>query len=204
LTAPAREGFIDPMGYVLKPLATIAILVIALTRPALPSASYRALISAGLVCSLVGDVLLMLPADRFTQGLAAFLLAHLCYIRAFVTHGGKQAPRWWLLPIGAFGFVMLGILRPGVGGLLVPVTCYVAVILVMFWQATGRWHALRSRGAALAAAGAGAFLVSDGALAFNRFHAPIPNASMVVLGTYYLAQLLIALSVGQPDSARSR
>lgn len=190
------------MGYVLKPLATIAILVIALTRPAVPSAGYRALISAGLACSLVGDVLLMLPADLFTQGLAAFLLAHLCYIRAFATHGGKQAPRWWLLPLGAFGLGMLAILRPGVGGLLVPVGGYVAVILVMFWQAAGRWHALRSRGAALAAVGAGSFLLSDGALALNRFHAPIPRASLLVLGSYYLAQLLIALSVGHPDSAR--
>jgi uncharacterized membrane protein YhhN len=189
------------MGYVLKPLATIAILATALTRPALPSARYRALISAGLVCSLAGDVLLMLPADLFMQGLVAFLLAHLCYIRAFATHGGARAPRWWLLPIAVFGVGMLAVLRPGVGGMLVPVACYVAVILVMFWQAAGRWHVLRSRGAALAGAGAGAFLVSDGALALNRFHAPIPNASTVVLGTYYAAQLLIALSVGQPDPA---
>jgi len=190
-----------PAGvYVFKPLATLVVLAVALTAPALPTARYRGMIVAGLSLSLVGDVALMLPGDFFVQGLAAFLVAHLCYIRAFVGHGGKQAPRWWLLPIAGFGALMLAVLRPGLGGMLVPVGCYVAVILVMFWQAAGRWWLTRSHGAALAALGAAAFVVSDGSLAVNRFRAPFPLAVPVVLGTYYLAQLLISWSVGHPDS----
>ena len=35
---------------------------------------------AALALSLVGDVLLMLPRERFVGGLVAFLLAHLAYI----------------------------------------------------------------------------------------------------------------------------
>ena len=192
-----------PAGvYVFKPLATLVVLAVALTAPALPTARYRGMIVAGLSLSLVGDVALMLPGDFFVQGLAAFLVAHLCYIRAFVGHGGKQAPRWWLLPIAGFGALMLAVLRPGLGGMLVPVGCYVAVILVMFWQAAGRWWLTRSHGAALAALGAAAFVVSDGSLAMNRFRAPFSLAVPVVLGTYYLAQLLISCSVGHPDSDR--
>jgi uncharacterized membrane protein YhhN len=186
--------------YVFKPLATLVVLAMALTAPALPTARYRGLIAAGLSLSLVGDVLLMLPGDCFVQGLVAFLAAHLCYIRAFTSHGGKRVPRWWLLPIAGFGALMLTVLRPGLGGMLVPVGCYVAVILVMFWQAAGRWWVTRSHGAALAALGAAAFVVSDGSLAVNRFRAPFSLAVPVVLGTYYLAQLLISWSVGHPDS----
>ncbi|MGB3713941.1 MAG: lysoplasmalogenase family protein, partial [Candidatus Promineifilaceae bacterium] len=40
------------------------------------------------------------------------------------------------------------------------------------------------------------FVISDTALAFNRFNAPIAQASLIVLATYYLAQWLIALSTG--------
>jgi uncharacterized membrane protein YhhN len=192
-----------PAGvYAFKPLATLVVLALALTAPALPTARYRALIATGLTLSLVGDVLLMLPGDYFVQGLAAFLAAHLGYIMAFTSHGGKRAPLWWLLPISGFGVLMLAVLRPGLGGMLVPVGCYVAVILVMFWQAAGRWWVTRSHGAALAALGAAAFVVSDGSLAVNRFRAPFPLAVPVVLGTYYLAQLLISWSVGHADSDR--
>ena len=39
-------------------------------------------------------------------------------------------------------------------------------------------------------------MVSDGALAINRFARPFRGAQAVVLGTYFPAQMLIALSVG--------
>ena len=39
-------------------------------------------------------------------------------------------------------------------------------------------------------------MVSDTALAFNRFGAAIELAPLIILGTYFLAQWLIALSAG--------
>ena len=42
---------------------------------------------AALVCSLVGDVLLMLPREQFVAGLSAFLVAHVCYLAGFWTDG---------------------------------------------------------------------------------------------------------------------
>src|SRR5690606_6397490 len=68
--------------YVFKPLTTVLILAIALLADNPISSTYRALIVAGLVASLAGDVFLMLP-DRFTPGLLSFLIAHIFYILAF-------------------------------------------------------------------------------------------------------------------------
>ena len=59
---------------------------LALT-PAHDAGARRAWFVAALVCSLAGDVLLMLPTDRFVAGLAAFLVGHLCYVAGFWTHG---------------------------------------------------------------------------------------------------------------------
>ncbi|MBV9110557.1 MAG: lysoplasmalogenase, partial [Gemmatimonadetes bacterium] len=53
--------------YVAKPLTTTLIIALAMSRPS-PIGGYREAIAAGLVCSLAGDVLLMLPSDRFVAG----------------------------------------------------------------------------------------------------------------------------------------
>ena len=49
----------------------------------------------------------------------------------------------------------------------------------------------------LAFVGAILFVISDLALAVNRFASPIDMAALLVLGTYYPAQWLIALSAGR-------
>ena len=46
----------------------------------------------GLLASLIGDVLLMLPQDLFVAGLIAFLVAHIAYLVAF-TDGVRFAAR---------------------------------------------------------------------------------------------------------------
>ncbi|MGH2521122.1 MAG: lysoplasmalogenase family protein, partial [Anaerolineales bacterium] len=69
------------LEYVTKPAVILALLAwLWLTiglRGALPW------FALGLLFSLIGDVLLMLPRERFLGGLAAFLLAQLAYIVGF-------------------------------------------------------------------------------------------------------------------------
>jgi len=183
--------------YVFKPLTTLLILGLVLTGPAnvYLHPSYKPLVAAGLAFSLAGDVLLMLPRDRFVAGLVAFLLAHLLYIRAFTLEGVTTT--WWLaLPLAAYGVVLLGILLPRVpSGLKAPVVVYALVLLAMAWTAAERDHA-GMPGGAFALVGGVLFVASDSALAINRFVRQFRGADAVVLGTYYAAQTLIAFSVG--------
>ncbi|HEV7591081.1 MAG TPA: lysoplasmalogenase [Longimicrobium sp.] len=183
--------------YCFKPLTTLLILGLALTQPADAYLDfvYRPLIVGGLVCSLAGDVLLMLPRDRFVAGLVAFLIAHLLYIGAF-TFDAVRATWWIVLPLAAYAVVLLRILLPHVAARLrVPVIVYALVLLAMAWAAAERGVA-GMPGGALAAAGALLFVASDSALAINRFARQFRGADAVVLGTYYAAQTLIALSAG--------
>ena len=71
--------------YLFKPLTMICIILIALVAESRVSSFYKYMIVAGLVCSLVGDIFLMLPSDRFVPGLLSFLVAHLFYIAAFAS-----------------------------------------------------------------------------------------------------------------------
>lgn len=202
-TAAATAG-IDAAVYLLKPLATLALVAIVLKRQAV--GSYRTWIAAGLTASLAGDILLMLPQNLFVAGLAAFLAAHLCYIRAFVSDGGGlRAPTLAAVPVLAAAVGVLAYLWPTLGALRVPVVCYVAVISTMAWQAIARAQVRRTTGAVLAAVGSVFFLASDASLAIRKFAAPFPGAMLVVLATYYAAQWGLTLSVGDDnDSLASR
>lgn len=186
----ARRAF-----YLLKPLTTVLILALAATAPAPVWSGYRALVCAGLLFSLAGDVFLMLPRDRFVAGLASFLVAHLFYIAAFAPRPLRLAAPLVLVVLLAYGVVLLRGLWPRLGGLRAPVAVYAAVLLVMAWQAAARWAVEDGGRALLAGLGAGLFVVSDSVLAWERFRERRPYGQAVVLGTYYAAQWLIALSV---------
>ena len=181
--------------YAFKPLATLLILALALSlTPARPE--YQWAIAAGLVLSTAGDVFLMLPRDRFVAGLASFLLAHLCYLRAFSIEVPFGAGLLLWLPFIAAGGMVVALVWPGLKpALRGPVVVYVIVIAAMAGQATGRWYVSGSMVALAAAVGAGLFVVSDAVLAIDRFRWPFRAARAVTLATYWAAQLLIAISV---------
>ena len=186
----------DGLHYVLKPLTTLLIAGIALAIPTPISSLYRWLVIAGLLCSLAGDVFLMLRGDRyFIFGLASFLVAHLFYIAAYRSRGDFGLT-WWLgLLYLAYAATLLYLLWPHIGDVRIAVVVYAAVLMVMGWQAAEMWLTWRDWSALAAMLGAVLFLLSDSTLALNKFRAPVNQSSVIVMSTYWAAQLLIAWSV---------
>lgn len=180
--------------YVFKPLTVVLIILTALQAKHETAASYRLLVVAGLVCSLAGDVFLMLPRERFVAGLLSFLVAHLCYIAAF-TIDGVHVRVWAAVVFTVYGVLMLTLLWPRLGKLKAAVVVYVAVILFMGLQALGRWLDAKDWGSAAGCAGALLFVASDSVLAWDRFRREFKAAQAIILSTYFAAQCLIALSV---------
>ena len=127
--------------YFFKPLTVVLILCVALIQPT-EEAFYKYLLLAGLCFSLVGDVFLMLPDDRFVAGLTAFLIAHLFYIAAFASN--VVSPVWWpLVPLVGCGALIYPLLYPKLGALKIPVFFYVVVILFMAWMAWSWWTVIQ-------------------------------------------------------------
>ena len=77
----------------------------------------------------------------------------------------------------------------------IPVFVYIAAITVMAGFAAARYVDLGGTRPFLAFLGAILFLVSDSTLAYDRFAKKMPHAQIIILGTYFPAQLLIALSI---------
>jgi uncharacterized membrane protein YhhN len=197
--------------YIFKPLTTILILTVALLPGTFATSAYARAIVIGLLFSLMGDIWLMLPRDFFLYGLASFLAAHVCYIIAFWGGIASQGFAWVALALALVGAVILAYLWRGVSAHMRPaVVIYVAAILTMAALAVARaipiaimvaWGLQGARIPRMsfaplwAGAGALLFVVSDATLAINRFRRPFRLAQGLVLGTYFAAQLLIALSV---------
>ena len=207
-TASGALG-IAPLHLVAKPLALVLGIAIAWMRWRTPHAEGRfgLLLLAGLAASLAGDVFLMLGAHLFVPGLASFLVAHLFYIALFASGVGLFPRLWPLAATLAVGAAMYAFLwTSGLpSGLRLPVGLYVVVIASMAAQAIGRAAVLRDAPARAVALGAVVFMLSDSLLAFNRFVAPLPLASLWVLATYYVAQwLILRCSVRPPAGAAGR
>ena len=181
--------------YLFKPLTTACILLIAATTPVPVSPVYRAAIMAGLLCSLSGDVFLMLPRDAFLAGLASFLLAHLCYIAAFVSLAGVPVSAAAAVVLIAYGLYLLARLWPRLGKYRAPVVIYAVVLLSMAAAAYQQLESEPGLRAGLALGGAVLFVISDTVLALDRFERGARRRQTLVLGTYFTAQWLIATSV---------
>jgi len=190
--SPSRRSLV----FAFKPLTTALIGGLAVLPAPAFGGRYGWAVLTGLLFSLAGDVFLMLPKDRFREGLAAFLLAHLCYLFAFTSDTSFLAAYWpfscWLI----LGAALLRFLWPGIPpGLRAPVVVYVLILLCMAAQANTRAIRLPGPSSLLASAGATLFVVSDGLLALDRFRTRFRSARALVQITYFVAQWLIAASV---------
>lgn len=180
--------------YAFKPLTMIMIISLAWERVTMQPSAYGYLILSGLCLSLLGDIFLMLPAKFFRPGLLAFLAAQVLYILAFGLDlkGLAFSP---LLIILAYAGVVYLFLYKSLGKHRWPVLFYVLAISGMAWLALSRHLGLLERSSLLAAIGALLFLFSDSINAVNRFKKPFWLAQILILGTYFAAQLLFALSI---------
>lgn len=140
----------------------------------------------------------MLPGARLAGGIVAFLLAHLAYLAAFsLANPVAPAQVVWLLPFVAFCGAVLADRWGALGRLKVPLVIYTAVICTMAWRAAMRGQSvfIPRQTFLCGVVGACLFVVSDAIMVLRRFGRRFPAARSLELGTYWLAQFLIAISV---------
>ncbi len=177
-----------------KPLTMLLIIAMAWMSES-KEPSYSHFILAGLIFSLVGDLFLLFPHKFFIQGLAAFLIAHILYISAFIQRGIFVSPSIAIL-IGIISLGMVGFLWRSLDkALQIPVLVYLCVISGMAILAISLWVAQPSPLTLYAAGGALLFVISDSALACKQFKSKFRYDQGLIMATYFAAQWLIALSV---------
>jgi len=181
------------LEYVCKPATLTALIVVAIALdPASGASDRRAWFVAALVFSLLGDVLLMLPRDAFVAGLAAFLVAHVCYVVGFWTDPPAAIAMLIasIVVVLAVAPIARTVLRALASepALRPPVAIYMVVIATMVASAI-------ASGNVVAAVGAVLFAASDSLIAWDRFVRPVARAEVTIMVTYHLGQILLVLSL---------
>ena len=169
-------------------------LLLALAAAAHPIVRERRWLMPALLLSAAGDVLLAVPwwTPSFVFGLAAFLLAHLCFLGALfplARQSHRSRARWiavglmWALCVGLLTWFWPQLSRDG---MTVPVTVYMVVLVAMvsaalLAQLPTRWTAI----------GAVCFAWSDAMIGIGRFVLGTEALAVPIWWTYAAAQVLI-------------
>lgn len=164
---------------------------------------------AAMALCWIGDIALTFPGDTaFLIGLVSFLLGHVFFIVAFrhLFLSGAERSKGWVRAI-ATGLLTVeavavaGSLWEPAGPLAPAVAVYALVITIM---ALCTWNLAVGPGVIALRLGTTAFLASDMILAFGKFgEAPIQQGHFWVIGTYILAQWLLAVGFTQVASSRA-
>ncbi len=182
-----------------KPLIVISLMVWLYSSTNLKGRFHKRIFT-GLIFALAGDVLLMLQTGRpmfFIYGLIAFLLCHIFYIRAFTLDhrsNPKHRTPYFLWIVGVFAIFCSGLffyLQPKLGAMQFPVLMYAIIITVMALMAVNRYGKVNIFSFKLILYGALFFLLSDIVLAINKFTQTIPQAGVLIIATYMIAQYLV-------------
>lgn len=185
--------------YVFKPIILLALIGYYLAQTQAPNQTFL----AALFFCWVGDILLMFQGELyFILGLVAFLTGHVFYIFSFRQFSWAEGKK--LLPtqkvrysfpiiLAATGLVV--VLYPKLGALQIPVIVYAMVIMMMAITALFRLGHTQNSSFVWVFIGAVFFMISDSALAINKFHTPFTGASVLIMLTYVLAQYMIVQGV---------
>lgn len=147
--------------------------------------------------SVVGDAFLVWPDQFFIQGILFFAVAQILYIKAF---GFREISiGLGAIPLYGLSMIALVLILPGLPApLRVAVPIYTLIITTMLWRVVDRARlridlSLERRFCSLV--GAVSFVISDLCIATLQVGRLIPHASaqVIILLTYYLAQLFLVL-----------
>jgi uncharacterized membrane protein YhhN len=178
--------------YFTKPLIMISIMFFYFLQTKSQRNFQDKLMLIAFFFSFLGDTFLMFRGEKyFMFGLGSFLLTHLFYIFIFSRNRLKMnlLARIFLF---AFTLIMLFVLKNNVNkSLLIPIIVYMITITIMSITAAER--NTNSESYRMILIGAVLFIISDAAIAINEFVNPIPFSTLLIMGTYVLAQYLIAI-----------
>ena len=189
--------------WVFKPLIIIWLLAYFILQTRHVKSDLKKWVIIALLFSWLGDVLLMLQGDNsifFLLGLFAFLLAHIFYILFFhfvrIRESVKSRGYLLLIVVIYYAF-LLSILSPKLGEMKLPVRIYGIVISFMFMLAMHMLFIKHKRSGLWMMIGALLFVISDSVLAMNKFYQPFPQAAIIIMFTYGMAQFFITEGANQ-------
>ena len=180
--------FFAPLSFkwLIKISPIICLIAVAVAQFKVRTVKY---LIGGLVFSIAGDVFLALPNEAFfVYGLGAFLVAHLFYIASMLPLGLHRENA--VSAYALYCLIMMTVLISHLGHLLIPVLLYMFVLLFM-----GVASVLSKKSNVWLVLGGIGFVVSDSVLGIDKFFTRVPQASLLIMVSYYFAQYCLTRGI---------
>ncbi|MBQ2300610.1 MAG: lysoplasmalogenase [Bacteroidaceae bacterium] len=152
----------------------------------------------GFLFCAIGDAMGVIGS--FEGQMGSFAIAHICFILFFLKdiRGGKIQPSAYLFTTLLCSLpLILAMVKvlPAIQDLLIRIGCAIYALLLSgtMWTSIIRTQSIQAGKviSVVAALGGSFFLISDFILAWNKFTVHIPNASFLIMSTYYAALLFL-------------
>lgn len=201
LNLMVQSTFFEDYNILIKPLICLS-LAFYLYKEGNMKIGFNRLVFAGLIFSLLGDVLLIYAgADVyfFLYGLVSFLLVYIVYSLAFFRDfkNNPQESKYYghlmFFVMGVFSLSYYSWIRDYLNDFRIPVMVYIFVISIMAILAAYRYRRVNLLSFRLICFGAVFFVISDSALAFGKFVEPYSFSGILIMSTYMIAQYLITI-----------
>lgn len=175
----------------------LLMIMLCLSMKSTPDKASTALPLAALFFSFLGDSAGEVPflhGDKaFIFMMLFFAIAQILYTVSFVRYADKKKKPVVPLLILAYFIFFIVLIQPNLPHGAVRAGMYVYMTLIMLM---GISASMQNRSALpLFIAGALFFIISDSILAYSRFVTRVPGRDILVMGTYYAAQLLLNISL---------
>ena len=187
-----------PIQYISKP-SLMVVLLVYFQQNSKNLSPLRKWIIAALIFSWLGDVILLAEKQYrflFVFGLLSFLVAHIFYIIYFwqiKKHNlseFKTKPSV-LLSVLIYSGVFYFVLFPHLSMLKIPVLAYISIISLMLIASFHAFDLKKQVFGQICVVGTLLFVISDSAIAINRFIYPFEFSGVFIILTYAVGQLLI-------------
>lgn len=152
----------------------------------------------GFLFCAIGDAMGVIGS--FEGQMGSFAIAHICFILHFYKNiqGNKTHPSAYLFTtLLCIVPIILATIKiiPAIQDLPLRIGCAIYALLLSgtMWTSIIRTQSIQAGKviSVVAALGGSFFLISDFILAWNKFTAHIPNASILIMSTYYAALLFL-------------
>ena len=179
--------------WLFKPVTLLLLLAWAWQAPTRNPTDY--LILLGLLATMAGDALTLLPRQRMMYALGAFFLAHLLYTINFASH--MTMSFFWPIPLTLLivGIIWIAVIWSRLEDLRWPVCTFIGMTLVMNWLAAELYYFRPTDYSFSLMAGATLLTLANLVWFISHYRRRFTADNAIVAASYFAGHFMIARSL---------
>lgn len=179
--------------WVFKPVTLLLLLAWAWQAPVLKSTDY--LILLGLLATLIGDALTLLPTRRMLYAIGAFFLSHLLYTLCFASQ--MTLSFFWPIPLTLLiiGAALIATVWSRLEELRWPICTFIGMTILMVWLAAEQYFFRPNDYSFTLVVGSGLLLLANIVWLVSHYRRRFNADRAIIAACYFAGHFMIVRSL---------